>query len=242
MFSYLYNAVFYKPLYNGLIYLFNLIPFADAGIVVIIFTIIVKIILFPLSIKATKSQMEMKSIEPQLKEIKEKYKDNKEELSKKTIELYKEKEINPFSGFFVLLIQLPIIIALYSVFLRSGLPNIKTDILYSFIKIPSVINMDFINIVNISEKSIILGIIAALTAYLQMKYASVESLKKTRKEGEMPEFAEIMQMQMKYVFPVMVFFISWSVSSAISLYWITSNVFTIFQEKYIKNKYKKDFM
>jgi YidC/Oxa1 family membrane protein insertase len=128
MFSYLYNAVFYKPLYNGLIYLFNLIPFADAGIVVIIFTIIVKIILFPLSIKATKSQMEMKSIEPQLKEIKEKYKDNKEELSKKTIELYKEKEINPFSGFFVLLIQLPIIIALYSVFLRSGLPNIKTDI------------------------------------------------------------------------------------------------------------------
>lgn len=239
--SSLFNTLFYKPLYNAFIYLFDLTPF-DAGIVIIIFTVIVKLILFPLSIKATKSQMEMKSIENDLKLIKDKYKDNKEEQTKKTVELYKEKGINPFAGIFVLLVQLPIIIGLYQVFLKSGLPSIKEALLYSFVSVPEIINMNFLSIINVSEKSIVLGLFAAITTYFQIRYSTLETEKDVKnKNTNEPDFAKMMQVQMKYMFPVLVFFISWSVSSAISIYWITSNIFTILQEVYIKKHIKSKF-
>ena len=87
--SYLFNLLISRPFYNGLILLMKTLPFFDAGVIIIIFTIIIKLILLPLSIKASKAQLEMKSIEKDLNLIKEKYKDNKEEQSKKTIEYYK---------------------------------------------------------------------------------------------------------------------------------------------------------
>lgn len=237
--SSLFNTVFYKPLYNAFIYLFDITPF-DAGLVIVIFTIIIKLILFPLSIKATKSQMEMKSIENDLKLIKEKYKDNKEEQTRKTVDLYKEKGINPFAGIFVLLIQLPIIIGLYRVFLKSGLPSIDSILLYSFVSVPTAINMNFLNIVNVSEKSILLGLFAAVTTYFQIKYSTLETENDKKSTNEF-DFAKAMQVQMKYMFPILVFFISWSVSSAISIYWVTSNIFTILQEIYIKKHVKSKF-
>ncbi|MEI6843276.1 MAG: YidC/Oxa1 family membrane protein insertase [bacterium] len=232
----LFQILIFKPFYNGLVFLMGSLPFFDAGVIIIIFTIIVKIILLPLSIKASKAQIEMKSIEKDLNNIKEKYKDNKEEQSRKTIELYKEKNINPFSGFLILIIQLPIIIGLYQVFLKSGLPKINTAILYPFIMAPVAINMMFLNIINIADKNIILAIIAGITSYFQISYASKNQPQNTG-TGTQNEIARAMTMQMKYFFPVLVIFISYSISSALSLYWITSNLFAVAQEIYIKKKY-----
>jgi YidC/Oxa1 family membrane protein insertase len=217
------------------------LPFLDAGMIVILFTIIVKVLLYPFSLKATKAQMEMKSIEADLKHIKEAYKDNKELQAQKTIELYKEKNINPFAGFFILLIQLPIVISLYRIFLKSGLPSIHTDILYSFIAIPAFINMNFLGFINISEKNIILAVLAGISTYLQMKYATPNQSGQSSEpqKGSTEEVLSNIQKQMKYTFPVLVVFISWSVSVAVSLYWITSNVFAVFQELYIRRKLKR---
>src|SRR5687768_4539358 len=103
--SAIYNTIFYTPLYNTLIALFKTFPWADAGIVVIFLTIIVRFILYPLTQKAIKTQVHMQRINPLLLEIKEKYKDNKEEEARQTLALYKEKGVNPFSGIFVLLLQ-----------------------------------------------------------------------------------------------------------------------------------------
>jgi len=236
MISSFFNAIIFQPLYNGLILLMGYIPFADAGIIVIIFTTIIKFILLPLSIKASKSQIEMKSIEKDLQIIKDTYKDNKEELSKKTIEYYKEKGINPFAGILILLIQLPIIIGLYQVFLKSGLPEVKTAWLYSFVTIPTNINMMFINLINISQKSILLAIIAGLTTYFQISLANTAQTQPSG-SGMQQDIAKAMAVQMKYLFPIVVTFISYSISGALSLYWITSNVFSIVQEMYIKKKY-----
>ena len=236
MISSFFNAIIFQPLYNGLILLMGYIPFADAGIIVIIFTTIIKFILLPLSIKASKSQIEMKSIEKDLQIIKDTYKDNKEELSKKTIEYYKEKGINPFAGILILLIQLPIIIGLYQVFLKSGLPEVKTAWLYSFVTIPTNINMMFINLINISQKSILLAIIAGLTTYFQISLANTTQTQPSG-SGMQQDIAKAMAVQMKYFFPIVVTFISYSISGALSLYWITSNVFSIVQEMYIKKKY-----
>ncbi len=241
MISSFFKTVFYQPLYNGLIYLMDTLPFFDAGVIVILFTIIVKLIMFPLSIKATKAQIEMKEIEKDLQKIKEQYPD-KQIQTQKTIELYKEKNINPFAGFLVLLIQLPIIIALYQIFLKSGLPTINIDLLYSFVSAPLSIKMNFLGLIDIAGKSIILALCAGVSTYFQIAYATPV----TNKDGDVKskpsmqdDVMKMMQTQMKYVFPVLVTFISWSVSAAVSIYWITSNLFTIGQELYIRKHIRK---
>ena len=240
MISSIFNTVFYQPLYNGLIYLMGMFSIFDAGVIVVLFTIIVKLIMFPLSLKATKAQMEMKDIEKDLERIKEQYPD-KQEQTQKIIELYKEKNINPFAGFLVLLIQLPIIIALYQIFLRSGLPVVNTELLYSFVTSPLSINMTFLGLVDIAGKSIILALIAGISTYFQIAYATppVSEPEPGKKPTMQQDVMKMMQTQMKYGFPVLVVFISWSVSAAVSIYWITSNLFTIAQELYIRKRIRK---
>lgn len=241
MISSFFKAVFYQPLYNGLIYLMDVLPFFDAGVIVVLFTIIVKLIMFPLSIKATRAQIEMKEIEKDLKLIKTQYPD-KQIQTQKTIELYKEKNINPFAGFFVLLLQLPIIIALYQIFLKSGLPVINMELLYSFVKAPLSIDMSFLGLIDIAGKSMVLALLAGISTYFQIAYATPPE-DKNKNPNDKPTMQEdmmkMMQKQMKYGFPVLVTFISWSVSAAVSIYWITSNLFTIAQELYIRKHIRK---
>ncbi len=215
------------------------LPFADAGIIVIIFTVIVKLILFPLSVKASRAQLQMKSIEKDLAAIKEKYKEDKAEQSKQTIEYYRAHGINPFASFFILLIQLPIIIGLYRVFLHSGLPVINTALLYPFVSAPSSVHMMFLGLIDISHKSLVLAILAGVTTYIQFHVANASQNTSTG-TGTQADIAKAMAVQMKYIFPVIVVFISYSISAAVAIYWITSNLFAIGQEIYIKKKYHKD--
>jgi YidC/Oxa1 family membrane protein insertase len=234
----LFHALISTPFYNGFIFLMGSLPFFDAGVIIIIFTVVIKLILLPLSIKSSKAQMQMKKSESDLKAIKEKYKDDKNEQSKKTMEYYKENGINPFSGIFIVIIQLPILIGLYRVFLKSGLPEINTAILYSFVKVPEFVNMTFLHIVNISEKSLILAFIAGVTAYFQISIANSTVIPSGEGENQ-NELARAMSTQMKYFFPLLIGFIAYTISSAVALYLITSNIFAIFQEYYIKRRYHK---
>ncbi|MFZ2621223.1 MAG: YidC/Oxa1 family membrane protein insertase [Minisyncoccia bacterium] len=233
--SSIFHTIISKPLYNGLIALVGLLPFFDAGIIIIIFTIVVKIIMLPLSIKASKAQLQMKSIEKDLQQIKEKHKDSKEEQTKKTMEYYKENNINPFSGLIILIIQLPLLIGLYQVFLKSGLPNIDSTLLYSFISSPVPPNMMFLGLIDIAEKSLFLAVIAGVTSYFQISFSTPQS-----SPGDtQSDIAKAMSMQMKYFFPILMAFIAYTISSAVALYLITSNVFAIGQEIYIRKKYHK---
>ena len=236
--SYLYNTLIFQPFYNAFIFLIGLLPFLDAGVIIIIFTIIIKIILLPLSVKISKAQIEMKSHEKNLADIKEKHKDNKEENGRKQLEYYKEHGINPFSSIFILLIQLPILIGLYSVFIKSGLPAINTSLLYSFISVPTTINMVFFNIINISQKSLVLALLAGITTYFQASFAGASQA--SAGSGAQSDMAKAMSMQMKYFLPVFMAYISYIISSAVALYLITSNLFAIGQEIYIKKKYHKN--
>lgn len=239
--SYLYHALIYTPLYNALILIFVLLPFADAGIAVIILTVLVRLVLYPLSKKAVVTQVRMQEIGPLLEEIKEKHKDNKEELAKKTLLIYKENKVNPFSSIFLLMLQLPIIFALYRIFLHAGFPNVDLSPLYSFVHAPLNINIMFLGLLDITKKSVILAFLAAVSTYLQLKFASARAnntpQSKTNSFGN--DLAKTMQTQMKYVFPVIVFFIAYSISGVIALYWLTSNIFTIGQEIVVRRKLVK---
>jgi len=208
-------------------------PWFDLGVSIVLFTIIIKLILFPLSQKSVVTQAKIKKIDPQIKEIKEKYKD-KQEQALKTMELYKKEGINPFSGFLLILIQIPIIFALYFIFLRGGFPEINTDILYSFVKIPVLIKTKFIGLIEVSEKSLILALIAGISQFFQAKLAGPKIEPKKENQGLGADFARSMSLQMKYVFPFIVFFIAYSISAAVALYWATSNLFMIGQELYVR--------
>jgi YidC/Oxa1 family membrane protein insertase len=233
-----FKTVVYIPLYNVLSLLLS-ISWIDAGVAVILLTLLVKLILHPLSKKSAATQIRMREKEGELKSIKEKYKD-KQEQAAKMMEFYKTHNINPFSGIFTLIIQIPIIYSLYYMFYRGGLPDIDPNLLYSFVKVPDSVSMVFLGLVDISEKSVLLALLAAVTSYLQMHLSS------QNKDGEMrpgnlnskEDLSKMMMKQMKYTMPVMVFFISWQISGVIALYWFTSNVLGIIQDWHIKKQLK----
>lgn len=238
-----FNTVFYQPLYNGLVLVMDVLPFSDAGIAVIIFTIIIRLILFPLSRKAVKTQMKIKEHEPELTKIKERNKEDRQAQAKEMMAFYKEKEISPFASFLLILLQLPIIIALYQIFLNAGLPEINTELLYSFVPEPGEVTTQLfgLSFLTIAGKSWVLALAAAVTSFFQIRL-SIPPLK-PKKSGK-PNFKEdlgrSMNMQMRYVFPIIVFFISYTISGAIALYWTTSNLFTIAQEIVVRREYNKD--
>ncbi len=231
----IFHTLVSEPLYNGLIFLINKLPFFDVGVVIIIFTILIKIILLPLSIKASKSQIQMKSTEKDIALIKEKYKD-KGEQGIKVMEYYKEKGINPFTAILVVFIQIPILIGLYRVFI--GLPEVNTSLLYGFNAIPESINMMFLGLVNMGEKSLILAVMVGITTYIQTALAT-SGPKDDVKTGSQADFAKAMSFQMKYFLPPFITVIIYNISSAVALYLFVSNLFSIAQEYYIKQKYHK---
>ncbi len=241
--SFLFHNFFYAPLYNGLIWFINIIPFHSVGLAVILFTCIVKIIIFPLSQQSVKTQFEMKKIEPELNEIKLKYKDDKQVQAEKVMQLYKDKGINPFAGILLMIIQFPILIALYWVFLKGGLPKIDVKSIYSFTKIPSIINMDLFGI-SVASKNIVFAVFVALAQFLQMQITLPKPKKVDSKDGKDPgfgdELAKSMNMQMKYVMPVVMFFIAENFPVVVSLYLITSSLFAIGQEYYMRSRYKNN--
>lgn len=242
MISSLFHGLFYDPIYNLLVFIIQHVPGGDVGLATIIVTLVVKVILFPLSKQATKTQLKMKVLEPELAKIKEKYGSNREEFGRKTLEFYRSNQLNPFASFFLILIQLPVIIALAYIFISGGLPTIKTELLYSFVQVPAVITTLFLGLVDVGGRSVILSIIAGLAQFIQIRL-SVPAYTPSKEPSKNPSFgddlAKSMNVQMRYVMPVFMFFICLSVSGAVALYWITGSVFTIAQELYFRKTIKK---
>jgi len=230
----LWNAVLYKPLINILALIVSVVPGGDIGIAIVVLTLLVKIALYPLSQKSIESQAKMSVLSPELSKIKGSGA-SKEEQAKQTFELYKKHGTNPFSGCLLLLIQIPIIFALYYVFFK-GL-NFDSTLLYSFVQAPEKMNLLFLGLIDLGEKSILLAVLAGLSQYLQAHYMPKPA------PGEHGTFADSfgksMHMQMKYVFPFVVAFIAYGAKGAIALYWITSNIFAVGQQIYAKRKHEK---
>ena len=235
-----FNTFFYEPLYNGLVFLISIMPGADVGLAVIVLTLLVKIIILPLSHKSVASQAKMRSIEPEMKRVKERHKD-KQEQARQVMDLYKKHGVNPFSGCFLMLVQLPIIFALYWVFFKGLANNIDQTILYSFVVAPEQINVHFLGFIDMSQKNIILAALAGISQYFQMKLSMPPIPKDDgeKKKGDMSfkdEFAKNMNLQMRYMLPGIVFFVAYSISSAVALYWLVSNLFSIGHELVVKRK------
>jgi YidC/Oxa1 family membrane protein insertase len=235
-----FKTIIYIPLYNILVAILN-IHWIDAGMAAVILTVLVKFILYPLAKKSTVTQIKMKEKEKELNSIKEKYKD-KQEQALKVMEFYKMNKINPFSGILTILIQIPIIYSLYFIFLKSGLPKIDTSLLYPFIKAPASVSVNFLGFLDVSQKSLILALLAAITTFLQMHLSPslADKEKKNISQAKSAEdFSKIMGRQMKFTLPLVVFFIAWQISGVVALYWLVSNLCSILQDWYVKRQLVK---
>ncbi len=234
----LWHAIVYRPLFNLLIVFVGFLPGNSVGLAIILLTIIVRVSLFPLTGKSIRAQRAMKELEPELKIIREKYKENKQEQAKKTMELYKDKGVTPFSGCLPLFIQIPIIIGLYFVF--KDLTIIDQSQFYSFVSHPGSLDMHFLSF-DLASKSAFLAVCAGITQYFQADLSLGRQAPPPPK-GSTPsfqeDFARSMQLQMRYILPIMIVFIAFSSSAAVALYWTTSNILSITQELLIRRKAK----
>lgn len=233
-----WNTFFYEPLYNALIFLVGVVPGGDVGIAVIVLTVLVKFALYPLSQKSIVTQLKMRALEGEISAIKERHKDKKEEQARQTMALYKKHKVNPFSGCVTVLIQLPIILALYFVFLKGLAPD--GGVLYSFVHFPENLNPHLLGLFDLGKKSVILALVAGVFQYFQMDI----TLPKTKPRVGVgasfaEEFSRSMTTQMRYVLPVMIVFIAYTTSGAVALYWAASSLFAIGQELLVRRGIQK---
>jgi len=239
MFSSIWHTIFFDPVYNALVFFIDIFPGGDVGLAIIATVLVVKTILLPISIKAVKTQKIMREIEPKLREIKTKFKEDRQKQAQEMMEVYRTAGMNPLASIFLVILQIPIIIALYfSVYSGGGvaLPEINTALLYSFIAEPAVVSMNFLGLLDITERSLLLALGAGVTQYFHIKL-TLPSLPPKEADAEpnmRDDFMRNMQAQMPIVMPILITFAAYFISAAIALYFLVSNLITIAQEYFIR--------
>jgi YidC/Oxa1 family membrane protein insertase len=235
-----FTEFLYRPLFNALAWLYQNVAFQDLGIAIILLTIAVRVILFPLFHKTVKHQRITQDLQPQIKEIQAKHKEDKEAQAKEIIELYNEHKINPLTPILALLIQLPIIIAVYRIF-SIGFSSDALGLLYPSIHLPAVPQQNFLGIVkDLTAPSIALAIFAAVAQYFQGKLSLVKKTDGGSKKKQPESSAEAVSRRMIMFMPAFTLIILSGLPAAIGLYWATSTVFSVFQQAIVNHALNKE--
>lgn len=230
----LFNLILYQPLLNLLVWLYNILPGHDLGLAIIILTIIIRLILWPLSQQSVKAQKSLQELQPKLKDLQRKYKNDKQKLAMATMQLYRENKINPFASFIPILIQLPILIAVYQVFWK-GLKATELS-LYSFIHNPGTLNVLAFGFLDLAKPNLILAIITGIVQYWQTKMLVQKKPPQefVKKDGAKDEnMMVVMNRQMSFMMPAFTIFIGITLPSGLMLYWLIGLLLTILQQKIV---------
>jgi YidC/Oxa1 family membrane protein insertase len=226
----LWDTIIYNPIYNLLIFIAQHVTMQDVGLAVVVLTVLIRLALFPLSKKSIVGQYKMKALEPKLQAIKDQGL-SKEAEAAATFALYKEEGINPFSGCLYLIIQLPILFALYFSF-NHGI--IQPTHLYHFLNTNNLKNT-FLGIIDITKPFFPLALLAGITQAIQAFLAPKPTAPGRAGDNNMQnQFAQTLSVQTKYVLPVLIIIIATRLASAVSLYWSVANIFSILQELYLR--------
>ena len=228
--GYLYTVVFYQPLLNALILLYIYFPGHDFGVAIISLTIIIRLLLYPLLAESIRVQKVTNDLQPRIREIQEKYKNDKEQQAVLQMKLFKDNNVNIFNGFFVTLIQLPILIALYRVFIH-GLQASASGQLYAFVANPGIVNPMFLGLIDLSKPNPLMVLAAGALQFFQSKMFYPAKSGGTGSKSDSAQAA--MQKQFLYVLPVMTVLIFWRFPAALSLYWVVTSICAIIQQKII---------
>lgn len=243
-----FNTILYEPLFNALIFLYDAIPGTDMGIAIILLTLVIKLLLFQPSLSALKAQKSLQDLQPKLREVQEKYKDNREELGKKTIEVYRTHKVNPFSSCLPILIQLPILWVLYRVFFNgieldaeSGLlmPN-QVEHLYGYLQAKyatQAIDSTFLGLVDLSATgNVILAVLAGALQFWQTRMLQRTRPKVQTKGSRDEDLMANMNRQMLYVMPIITVIFGYQFPAGLALYWTVNILYSIGQQRFFLRK------
>ena len=227
----LFEAILYAPIFNIFVGLYNLIP--DVGVVIVVITVIIKLVLYPLTKSSIIAQKSLTDLQPKLEELKKKHKDNQQLLAQETMKLYKENKVNPLGSCLPILVQLPILIAIYWV-LQAGLTAQNFDSLYSFVHNPGQIKTMSLGFLDLGKRSIILAVLAGAAQFWQAKTMQSKKPPKEAGAGGKDEgMMSMMNKQMLYFMPGLTFIIGLQLPGGLSLYWFLSTLLTALQQKII---------
>lgn len=201
------------------------------GLTIILFTFIVRLILLPLNVKQAKSQVKMNELQPEIKKLQAKHKSDPKKLQEETMKLYKDKEANPFGGCLPMVFQMPILFSLYYVFQQLQEDGILNNV--GFLWIHNLTKSDIITIVGLPIA--ILPILSGLTTYLSTKMMTPP---KTAENAGSPA---VQMGSMNIFMSIFMVFMSWNFPSALVLYWVVGNIFSIVQTYFLyKHNRNKD--
>ena len=244
----IFNEILYRPILNFLVFLYGNLPGQDFGVAIIVLTVLVRVIFMPLSVKALRSQKIMSQLQPKIKEIQEKYKNDKAALAQATMLLYKENKVNPVAGCLPLLIQIPVLFALYKAFADVFKPE-SLNLLYGFLSNPGSIKNVSFGFLDLAKNSPVLAILAGVLQFFQSKISlgknmgqkgpQTTSARLPARQGS-GSFSEMatsgMGRQMLYFFPVMIIIIGWKLPAGLVLYWAVTTLFSVFEQFYVNKK------
>lgn len=234
----MFETYLIQPLYNAFICLVGIMPGGDVGLAIIAMTVIMRAVFYPAFASSIRTQMNMQAAQPKIDEINKKYKDNMEERARKTMQVYKEHNIRPFSSILTLIIQIPVLLALYFAFFREGLPTIATHLLYPFVQAPQVVNTMFLGVLDILKPHNILLVI--IVAGLQYVVSHISLARAGTSAASLaPERAAMHSMQRQmllYFLPGLMAMATYSLPAAAGIYFAAGNLFSLFQELVIRRQ------
>lgn len=242
--GYFFNLIFTFPIFNALMLLDHL--FGDLGLSIIVLTLIIRLCLFPLTLKQLRSTKATQAIQPLIADLRKKYANDQQTQYREMQRLYKEYNINPMSGCLPLLIQLPILYGLYgamNVVLRPGHPLQLSDInsvIYPFLPGFSAIpNFDLrwftfldphwsLSLAS-ADPTHILPVLAALATFIQLRMSQARNRQQPGKSDMMTQQMQIMS----FIMPFVTLFIAWSFPAGLALYWTTTSIFSMVQQYFV---------
>jgi len=234
----LFNTLLYQPLLNLLVFIYNIIPGSDLGVAIILLTVLIKLVLYPLSRQSIRSQKALQDLQPKLDALKKQYKNDKEKLAKEMMQLYKDEKVNPMSSCLPLLIQLPFLIAVFQVF-RTGLDAGSLELLYPFIQNPGQLNPISFGFLDLGKTNVVLAVLTGLAQFWQSKMLITKRPPKDMAGSKDEDMTAIMNKQMLYFMPVLTVIIGVSLPAGLILYWFVTTLLTVAQQQLIFKK-KKD--
>jgi len=227
-----FTLIFYQPIFNLLVYLYNVVPGHDLGVAIILLTLIVRLALYIPSKKSITAQRDLATLQPEIDQLKEKYKDDKEKMGPELMALYKRKKISPFSSCLPTLIQLPFLFAIYRVFWNGLTDANAMDSLYSFVSNPGTLNTMAFGFFDLSEKSILVALMAGAAQFWQSKMMMA---KKSSGGGA----AAAMGQQMVYIMPFVTIVIGSQFKAGLTFYWLLTTLFSVAQQYVVLGARKK---
>ncbi len=221
----IYHEILYRPILNLLVWFYNILPGHDVGLAIIGVTLVIRLVLYPSFRSSLKSQKALQELQPKMDEVKQKHKDDKQAQMAALMELYKEHKVNPLSACLPLLIQLPVLIALFQV-LNDQLPKSSIDGLYAFIANPGSLDPIAFGAINLAQPHVILAAVAAILQFVQTRMLQPKRAAGVAQDAT----AKILQKQMLYFLPFMTFVIALRLPAGLPVYWAATTIFAILQQ------------